>query len=330
MASRIPAIRFASVWRAAKPTTRPRTAEEASTPAAVRLTAGNCISASATPITMIPTKTTRRSRRRRVSVTAETSPRETKPANFDARRTSARSMTAAMTSAISTVSSAEIVSRWSVQKSAASGMTLETRAVKAVLLDGMGTLLRLEPPAPRLAAALGVDLATAERAFRAEVAYYLEHQLDGSDTRGLADLRRRSADVLADAAGVPRAGALEALLESLQFEAFADVAPALRDMRTRGLRLVVVSNWDCGLSQVLDRLGLLELIDAVVTSAEVAAAKPHARIFEAALAAAGCAPEEALHVGDSPEADVAGATAAGIRALLIDRARGDTLGSLLS
>src|SRR5689334_25067008 len=104
-------------------------------------------------------------------------------------------------------------------------MALETRAVQAVLLDGMGTLVRLEPPAPRLAAALGVDLATAERAFRAEVAYYLEHQLDASDTAGLVDLRRRCADVLADAAGVPRDGALDALMESLQFEAFEDAAP---------------------------------------------------------------------------------------------------------
>ena len=53
IASRMPATAFASVWRAAKPTTRPSTAEEASTPVATRLTAANWLSASATPITMI-------------------------------------------------------------------------------------------------------------------------------------------------------------------------------------------------------------------------------------------------------------------------------------
>jgi putative hydrolase of the HAD superfamily len=206
----------------------------------------------------------------------------------------------------------------------------ETRAVQAVLLDGMGTLLRLEPPAPRLAAALGVDVATAERAFRAEVAYYLEHQLEASDTERLADLRRRCADVLADAAGVPRAGALRALMESLRFEAFEDAVPTLDQLRARGLRLVVVSNWDCGLGEVLERIGLRSRVDAVITSAEVGASKPDARIFEAALDAAGCGPGEALHVGDSPDADVAGAEAVGIRAVLIDRSRGDTLASLLS
>ena len=44
-----------------------------------------------------------------------------------------------------------------------------------------------------------------------------------------------------------------------------------------------------------------------------------AQIFAAALELAGCEPAEALHVGDTPEEDCAGARAAGIRALLLDR-----------
>jgi putative hydrolase of the HAD superfamily len=191
--------------------------------------------------------------------------------------------------------------------------------LKAVLLDGMGTLLWLEPPAARLAGALGVDHATAEAAFRAEVAYYLGHQLEGSDAERLEDLRRRAADVLADAAGVERGPALAALMASLRFNAFDDALPALTELRNRGLRLVVVSNWDCSLAEVLARLGLREHVDAVVTSAEVGASKPDPRIFEAALSAAGCGPDDCVHVGDSAEADVAGARAAGIRALLLDR-----------
>ena len=192
----------------------------------------------------------------------------------------------------------------------------------------MGTLLRLVPPAPALAARLGVDVARAERAFRAEVAYYLEHQLEGSDTRALADLRRRCAAVLARAAGVDPEGALDALMGSLVFKAYDDAAPALEALRALGLRLVVVSNWDCSLSQVLARVDLRARVDAVVTSAEVGAAKPDARIFRAALSAAGCAPAEALHVGDSPELDVAGARAAGIDARLLARGGGGDLKSL--
>jgi putative hydrolase of the HAD superfamily len=204
----------------------------------------------------------------------------------------------------------------------AAGMMGEVTSVRAVLLDGMGTLLRLVPPVPALAEALGVDEPTAERAFRAEVAYYLEHQLEGSDAERLAELRVRCAAVLAGAAGVDAAGALEALMGSLRFEAFADAAPGLRELRARGLRLVVVSNWDCSLPEVLERIGLLAHVDDVVASAVVGASKPDARIFRAGLAAAGCRADEAVHVGDSAGNDVEGARAAGIRPLLLARAGG--------
>lgn len=183
----------------------------------------------------------------------------------------------------------------------------------------MGTLVHLIPPGPALAAALGVDLQTAERAFHAEVGYYLEHQLEGSDPASLTDLRERAAAVLADAAGVPREGAVEALMGSLRFEAFADAAPALEQLRARGIRLVVVSNWDWSLTDVLGGAGLLPLLDGVITSAEAGASKPDRAIFDAALKAAGCSAAEAVHVGDSVEHDVEGARAAGIRPLLLAR-----------
>jgi putative hydrolase of the HAD superfamily len=200
----------------------------------------------------------------------------------------------------------------------AGGMTTEG-TVRAVLLDGMGTLLRLVPPTPALARALGVDEATAESAFRAEVAYYVVHHLEGSDPSSLGDLRRRCAAVLAEAAGTDPARALDALMGSLRFEPWEDAAPALAQLRAAGLRLVVVSNWDCSLPEVLDGIGLGPLVDAVVMSAVVGAAKPDARIFQAALELAGCAPGEAVHVGDSPEDDQMGAIGAGLRGLLLDR-----------
>jgi putative hydrolase of the HAD superfamily len=192
----------------------------------------------------------------------------------------------------------------------------------------MGTLVHLIPPAPALAEALGVDLETAERAFRAEVDYYLAHQLEGADPSTLADLRARAAGVLADTAGVPGDGALDALMGSLRFELFDDAVPALEELRARGMRLVVVSNWDWSLTDVLGSAGLLPLLDGVITSAEVGAAKPDRRIFEAGLAAAGCSAAEAVHVGDSVEHDVEGARAAGIRPLLLAREGGGDLRSL--
>ncbi|HEX5894319.1 MAG TPA: HAD-IA family hydrolase, partial [Solirubrobacterales bacterium] len=58
------------------------------------------------------------------------------------------------------------------------------------------------------------------------------------------------------------------------------------------------------------------------------ARKPEREIFTAALGVAGAAPDEVIHVGDTAEEDVAGAAAAGIRALLIDRDGGGDISSL--
>jgi putative hydrolase of the HAD superfamily len=73
---------------------------------------------------------------------------------------------------------------------------------------------------------------------------------------------------------------------------------------------------------VLERAGLRGLLDGAVSSAEAGAPKPAGAVFAAALAAAGCGPDQAVHAGDSLENDVAGARAAGLRAVLVRRAVG--------
>jgi HAD superfamily hydrolase (TIGR01549 family) len=180
----------------------------------------------------------------------------------------------------------------------------------------------MDPPAPLLRAELPVpvDPERAETAFRAEIAYYLEHHVEGRDERSLDDLRDRCAAVLRDALGEPRldlATVRRAMLASIRFEAYADAAPALRELRARGLRVVVASNWDYTLPTVLARIGLSDLVDRVVTSAELGVAKPDPRFFGRAL---GDLPaESAVYVGDSPANDVGAATAAGMRAVLLRR-----------
>jgi putative hydrolase of the HAD superfamily len=191
---------------------------------------------------------------------------------------------------------------------------------RAVLLDSFGTLVSMEPPAHRLAATHGIPLEVAERAFRAEIAYYIEHHVEGRDETSLSDLRDRCARVLGEELGdwAP-AGVRGAMLDAIRFQAYPDAAPALRELRDRGLRLVVASNWDCSLPQVLEQAGLAQLVDGVVASAVVGFDKPAPELFEAALEVAGCDASEALHVGDSPSNDVAGAAAAGIRPVLLQR-----------
>jgi putative hydrolase of the HAD superfamily len=199
--------------------------------------------------------------------------------------------------------------------------------VDAVLLDAFGTLVAMEPPAPRLRGELAargfeVDDDRVAAGFRAEVAYYLEHQLEGRDAESLDDLRDRCATVLREALAVPGldvATARAAMLAAIRFTPFPDAAPALDELRARGLRMIVASNWDCSLPDVLRGAGLHELVDGVVTSADAGARKPDRRLFETALALARCAPDRAVHVGDSPSGDVAGAARAGIRAVLLRR-----------
>jgi putative hydrolase of the HAD superfamily len=191
--------------------------------------------------------------------------------------------------------------------------------------------VRLEPPWPLLAGTLasrhGILISgdQARNAMRAEMTYYLEHHAEGRDPESLADLRRRCAAVLGralpeEASRLSEDELTEVLLESLRFTPYPDAATALGTLRASGMRAAVVSNWDCSLGDVLAGVGLAGMLDAVVTSAQVGAAKPDPRIFEAALAAVQCPPTRAMFVGDSIEIDVAGARAAGIRSVLLDRA----------
>jgi putative hydrolase of the HAD superfamily len=196
--------------------------------------------------------------------------------------------------------------------------------IRAVLLDALGTLVELEPPAPHLSRALSIPEADAERAIQAEMAYYRAHLNEGRDAGSLAGLRRRCARVLCETLPArARPSDLDALvgvlLGSLHFRSFPDATPALEALRARGLRLVVVSNWDCSLPEVLARIGLAPLLDGVLASAAVGVRKPSRAIFERALSLAGTGAAEAIHVGDSPLEDVAGARAAGIEPVLLVR-----------
>lgn len=186
--------------------------------------------------------------------------------------------------------------------------------LRAVLVDAMGTLLRLRDPAPVLAARLSIGEDDARRAFRAEIAYYRAHHLDGADETSLLDLRLRCVDAL----GLEGA-TLDDLLAAIRFEADPAAAGVLSGLRARGIKVVAVSNWDVSLPEALASVGLAERLDGIVASAAVGAAKPDPRPFERALELAGAAAGEAVHVGDSEREDGDGARAAGVRPLLLGR-----------
>ena len=196
-----------------------------------------------------------------------------------------------------------------------------------VLLDALGTLVELQPPAPRLRARLAeegfeVSEERAAAGFAAEISYYLAHHLEGSDRARLDDLRDRCAEEIMSAIDLPgldHATARRAMLGALEFTPYPDALEGVADLHRRGNRLVVVSNWDCSLPDWLGPTGLLDLVEGVVTSAEAGAAKPDPAVFRKALELAGVLRGSAVHVGDSLDNDVAGARALGLRAILVRR-----------
>jgi len=111
----------------------------------------------------------------------------------------------------------------------------------------------------------------------------------------------------------------EAFRDPKSWRVFDDVVPVLSELREAGARLAIVSNWDSGLPALLERLGLASWFDAIVVSHLEGMEKPRPELFLRAVTRLGGTPNEALHVGDVPELDGAGAAAAGIASVIVDR-----------
>jgi putative hydrolase of the HAD superfamily len=208
----------------------------------------------------------------------------------------------------------------------------------AVLLDAFGTLITIDAPYERLRRSvhrhLGIEVsaAAAEAAFRAEMAYYAGHCHEGRDAGSLAALRTRCAAIVLRDLGIDAdpARAATLLLDAIAFRVYDDVHPLLAGLRAAAVPVAVVSNWDCSLPDVLAASGIE--VDRVFDSATSGASKPDPAIFHQAVAALGVDPARTLHVGDTEEADGAGARAAGVDVRIVERGGGaggaDTISAL--
>jgi putative hydrolase of the HAD superfamily len=212
--------------------------------------------------------------------------------------------------------------------------------IKAVFFDAAGTLFETREPVgetyARIARIYGLNAsagavdAAFRRTFRdaAPLAFGTAHkpeQLRRLEWEWWRDLVARTF------AGLGEIADFEAFFNSL-FEFFADPAhwkadaealPTLRALRERGLTLGVISNFDHRLYRILDGLGLAPWFDSITISSEAGYAKPSVKLFEAALEQHRLAPSEAIHVGDSEHLDLAGASEAGIAAILVNRKSGE-------
>ena len=209
--------------------------------------------------------------------------------------------------------------------------------MRALTLDATGTLIALARPVgetyAEVARSFGADLdpEALEAALRKTFPEMPPLAFPGAPANRIPGLERGwwrelVGRAVAGAGGVaPFAPFFDALYEHYgrggAWLAYPEAREALEGIRARGYRSAVVSNSDSRLANVLRALELDRYFDAVICSSTSGAAKPEAAIFALAVSRLGAGPGETLHVGDDPHNDVAGARAAGLHGLLVDRRR---------
>jgi putative hydrolase of the HAD superfamily len=103
------------------------------------------------------------------------------------------------------------------------------------------------------------------------------------------------------------------------YRLFPDVVPTLERLRSAGVRMGVISNFEEWLERLLESLGVTAFFDVRIISGVEGVEKPDPRIFEIAMERAGVRPEECAYVGDSVAFDIEPAAALGMFPVLVDR-----------
>jgi putative hydrolase of the HAD superfamily len=205
--------------------------------------------------------------------------------------------------------------------------------VEIVFFDAGDTLLRPEPSFPELAARVvsgrghavtSVDITDAGRAVAHHFRLAAEQRrfFSASADESRAFWTTLYTEML-EHMGIDDPGAPDALVDVFSdpdsYGVFADTVPCLSDLKARGFRLGVISNFEGWLTDVLRNLGLHDFFDVLAISGPLGVEKPDPKIFEWAVAEAGVEPWVCVHVGDQPYFDADAAAACGLRPVLLDR-----------
>jgi putative hydrolase of the HAD superfamily len=161
--------------------------------------------------------------------------------------------------------------------------------------------------------------------------FWDEYHRPGNDTWSddgrIEDYWRRYHGVMLERLGLEAGREMLDRILASQFaadawEPYPDVEPMLSEVRERGARIGIVSDWGSNLRGIVAELGLDRYFDFVLPSGAVGVAKPNPAFFRMALDAVEVEPADALMVGDSYRADVRGAWSAGMDAVWLDRREG--------
>jgi putative hydrolase of the HAD superfamily len=207
---------------------------------------------------------------------------------------------------------------------------------RAILFDLGYTLLRHHPAGPRLyqgiLAEQGFPVDEQQMADASQLArqFYVDATRSGRDFEVSMEEAVAFWDeyntLILERVGVPRERQRE-LSELIYTTAwqpeawtvFPETVPTLQDLRARGFRMAVVSNFVDTLQAVCALHQLTPYFDTIISSVEARAMKPDPRIFRIATRRLGVDAADAWHIGDNYWADVLGARAAGITPVLVDR-----------
>jgi putative hydrolase of the HAD superfamily len=196
-----------------------------------------------------------------------------------------------------------------------------TAGMSAVVFDFYGTLTPVSPPqvwagnAARLAAVMGVPVDALGRA--------LEETFPDRITGGLGGVRQ-TMQTLAGRLGVrlsdeqlTTVSRVRRAVQESMFTLRPDALPVLRGLRDRGLKIGLVSDCTSELPDAWSRLPVAALVDAPVFSCVERTRKPDPRLFLKVAADLAIDPGQCLYIGDGGGNELTGASALGMRAVLL-------------
>ncbi|KAG5555883.1 hypothetical protein RHGRI_006512 [Rhododendron griersonianum] len=194
---------------------------------------------------------------------------------------------------------------------------------KALLVDAVGTLVVPSQPMAQIYRQIGekygVEYSEAEILNRYRWAY--EQPWGRSRLRYVNDGKPFWQYIVSSSTGCSDTQYFEELYNYYTTEKAwhlcdPDAEKVFKALRTSGVKLAVVSNFDTRLRPLLRALNCDHWFDAMAVSAEVEAEKPNPTIFLKACELLGVKPEDAVHVGDDRRNDIWGARGAGCDAWL--------------
>ena len=105
-------------------------------------------------------------------------------------------------------------------------------------------------------------------------------------------------------------------------EPYPEIVGIIQKLKKQGVKMAIVTNIVPELLEhqrkKVETLGIAELFDTIIYSAQLGFHKPDRRIFDHAAATLGVSNEECLFVGDDLKTDIAGAVGAGMEAVWLD------------